>query len=322
MSSSPAQARAGDNHPLRRSSCTGLHQGIARLCDCCQFHQNQREPARLRDGQLDTFMQRSRKLELKVRPPSFEGPKEYLDSVPDVSVNIWSDSHRLVYSLNTTAAALDATTIGITPPWMVVPWIRTCRVRILKRKIVRHCATSSRILPLASRPSHSIMHGQRPPHVRHVRRNIQPTHLQRGRCGRKPCSSITVHSPSFDCGRAKVRTPTCERALKQLPVSCESADGYFHDVQFALNSDRIGAPDDQAAAPTRPAQQDVIRGHSHAAISAARPPVGAVPVVHHRFDRVESLPVLSCGQSGASLSPVTPSAIRGVPSTPVTTPLR
>jgi hypothetical protein len=139
---------------------------------------------------------------------------------------------------------------------MVLPWIRTCRRRILKRKIVRHCATSSRILPLASRPSHSIMHGQRPPHVRHVRRTIQPTHLQRGRCGRKPCSSITVHSPRFDCGKAKVRTPTCERALKQLPVSCESADGYFHDVQFALNSDRIGAPDDQAArtataSPTR-----------------------------------------------------------------------
>src|SRR4030095_12128429 len=62
------------------------------------------------------------------------------------------------------------------------------------------------------------------------------------RCGRKLCSSITVHSPSFDCGEAKVRAPDCEQTWKQLPVSCESADGYPHDVRLALDADKIGAP--------------------------------------------------------------------------------
>jgi hypothetical protein len=108
---------------------------------------------------------------------------------------------------------------------VVAPRVRTCRCPILRRKVVRHCAMSFRILVLASRPSRSNMHGQCPPHVRHMRRNIQAAHLHRGRCGRKPCSSITVHSPNVDCGEAKVMAPNCERTLKQLPVSCESAAG-------------------------------------------------------------------------------------------------
>src|SRR5687768_6898666 len=98
-------------------------------------------------------MQRSGKFDLNVRPSSLEGPQEDVDCVSGVSVHIWCNNGRVVYSLETSTAALDATATGVTPPRMVARWVRTCRCRILRRKVVRHCATSSAILLLASRLS-------------------------------------------------------------------------------------------------------------------------------------------------------------------------